>query len=339
VRTLRQATDKPALKFALQLVVEFLAPHRASLELDATKVIDLAGRWAPYRAKDRQLITTSLLLFALVEAAPPSSCDNQLRAIIQKFLRALSQHRGYQSEIKIYFNKDVTSIHTDTPFLASVIGLSDNVQRLLEAAWNIEQRLGHTQLSASALGAAFLNVEQGVFLRRLEQVGFDREPFREELGRFFKDPRISPEQRVFVVHGHDTGARDSVSLFLKTIGLTPIILAEQPNLGQTIVEKFVNSAREVGFAVVLLTPDDLGGAADEAQKSRARQNVIFELGYFVGSLGRGRACLLRKGNVEIPSDLYGVVYTDLDTANGWKIGLARELKAAGFTFDASKVLA
>ena len=91
---------------------------------------------------------------------------------------------------------------------------------------------------------------------------------------------------------------------------------------------------------MLLTLDDLGGAAaDEAQKSRARQNVVFELGYFVGSLGRGRACLLRRGEVEIPSDLYGVVYTTIDSGNGWKIELARELKDAGFEFDADKVLA
>jgi predicted nucleotide-binding protein len=152
----------------------------------------------------------------------------------------------------------------------------------------------------------------------------------------------APQDRskVFVVHGHDEGAREGVARFLEKIGLTAIILAEQPNRGRTIIEKFVDCAREVGFAVVLLTPDDLGGtAADEAQKSRARQNVIFELGYFVGSLGRGRACLLRKGEVEIPSDLYGVVYTTMDSGNGWKIELARELKAAGFAFDADKVLA
>jgi predicted nucleotide-binding protein len=146
--------------------------------------------------------------------------------------------------------------------------------------------------------------------------------------------------KIFVVHGHDDGGREGVARFLEKIGLTAIILAEQPNRGRTIIEKFVDCAREVGFAVVLLTPDDLGGtAADEAQKSRARQNVIFELGYFVGSLGRGRACLLRKGEVEIPSDLYGVVYTTMDSGNGWKIELARELKAAGFAFDADKVLA
>jgi predicted nucleotide-binding protein len=146
--------------------------------------------------------------------------------------------------------------------------------------------------------------------------------------------------KVFVVHGHDEGAREGVARFLEKIGLKAIVLREQPNRGRTIIEKFVDCAREVGFAVVLLTPDDLGGpAATEVQQSRARQNVIFELGYFVGSLGRGRACLLRKGDVEIPSDLYGVVYTDMDGADGWKIELARELKDAGFEFDASKGLA
>jgi predicted nucleotide-binding protein len=145
--------------------------------------------------------------------------------------------------------------------------------------------------------------------------------------------------KIFVVHGHDEGARESVARFVEKIGLTAIILQEQPNQGRTIIEKFVDYAREVGFAVVLLTPDDLGGAAATEMRTRARQNVIFELGYFVGSLGRGRACLLRKGEVEIPSDLYGVVYTDMDGADGWKWQLARELRAAGFEFDANKVLA
>ena len=130
------------------------------------------------------------------------------------------------------------------------------------------------------------------------------------------------EQKVFVVHGHDEGAREGVARFLEKLGLKAIILREQPNQGRTTIEKFVDYARDVGFAVVLLTPDDLGGAtATEVQLSRARQNVIFELGYFVASLGRGRACLLRKGEVEIPSDLYGVVYTDIDGADGWIIEL------------------
>jgi predicted nucleotide-binding protein len=146
--------------------------------------------------------------------------------------------------------------------------------------------------------------------------------------------------KIFVVHGHDEGALQAVARFLDTIGLKAIVLREQPDQGRTIIEKFDACAREVGFAVVLLTPDDLGGPAYAPdQAARARQNVIFELGYFVGSLGRGRVCLLRKGDVEIPSDLFGVIYSDFDhPAESWKVKLARELKAAEFEFDSAKVL-
>lgn len=144
--------------------------------------------------------------------------------------------------------------------------------------------------------------------------------------------------KVFVVHGHDEGAREAVARFLEKIELEAIILKEQPDQGLTIIEKFESYASQVGFAVVLLTPDDLSAPTSApAQTSRARQNVIFELGYFAGKLGRGRACLLRKGEVEIPSDLYGVIYTDMDASDGWKLKLARELKAAGLKFDGDKV--
>jgi predicted nucleotide-binding protein len=150
---------------------------------------------------------------------------------------------------------------------------------------------------------------------------------------------VGLSRKVFVVHGHDHGAKAEMARFLEKIDLQAIILHEQPDQGFTIIEKFETYAKQVAFAVVLLTPDDLGGAVSApAQATRARQNVIFELGYFVGKLGRGRACLLRKGDVEIPSDLYGVIYTDMDTAEGWKLKLVKELKAAGLHFDANKVL-
>lgn len=123
--------------------------------------------------------------------------------------------------------------------------------------------------------------------------------------------------KIFVVHGHDEGARDAVARFLGKLGLEAIILQEQPDRGFTIIEKFETYASQVSFAVVLLTPDDIGGLASASvQAVRARQNVIFELGYFVGKLGRGQACLLRKGDVEIPSDLYGVIYSDMDAGDG-----------------------
>jgi len=144
--------------------------------------------------------------------------------------------------------------------------------------------------------------------------------------------------RVFVVHGHDEAALHGLARFLEKLGLEAIVLREQPDQGRTIIEKFEASAAEVGFAVVLLTPDDLGGSEkSETFDPRARQNVVFELGYFAGKLGRGRVCLLRKGQVEIPSDLYGVIYTDMDSADGWQTKLVRELKAAKLEFDANRL--
>lgn len=140
--------------------------------------------------------------------------------------------------------------------------------------------------------------------------------------------------KVFLVHGHDESARESTARFLEKLGLEPIILHEQPNAGRTIIEK-VEKYAEVAFAVVLLTPDDVGGSASDPQalNSRARQNVILELGYFIGRLGRAHVAALLKGDVEKPSDYDGVVYIVMDTGGAWKIQLARERKTAGLNID------
>lgn len=149
--------------------------------------------------------------------------------------------------------------------------------------------------------------------------------------------------KVFLVHGQDDAAKAIVARFISGCGLEPIILHEQANGGQTIIEKFERQA-DVGFAIILMTPDDVGGlrrgeelASDEL-KARARQNVILELGYFVGRLGRGRVAALKKGDLELPSDIAGVVWTLMDTADAWKMSLVRELKAAGYEFDVGKAL-
>lgn len=140
---------------------------------------------------------------------------------------------------------------------------------------------------------------------------------------------------VFIVHGHDDVAKTSVARFIEKLKLKAIILHEQPNKGQTIIEKFESNAANVGFAVVLLTPDDICATKDSPSdvKSRARQNVILELGYFCGMLGRKKVCVLYKEGVEIPSDYIGVVYTPLDSADGWHLKLAKEMKEAGLDID------
>lgn len=140
---------------------------------------------------------------------------------------------------------------------------------------------------------------------------------------------------VFIVHGHDEGTRHAVARFLEKLGLRPVILQEQLNRGMTALEKFEDFADRAGFAVILVTPDDDGypRGQEHQKRSRARQNVILELGYFAAKLGRERTLVLTKGDVELPSDILGLVYESLDSSGGWKIRLARELKAAGFDID------
>lgn len=138
-------------------------------------------------------------------------------------------------------------------------------------------------------------------------------------------------RRVFVVHGHG-GGEHAVAGFLRKLGLEPVILHEKPNEGRTIIEKF-EAHSDVGFAVVLITPDDVGGLREGPQRPRARQNVILELGYFVGRLGRKMVCPLIEGDVELPSDVLGLAWVELDKHEGWHIKLAKELQAAGYEFD------
>lgn len=141
------------------------------------------------------------------------------------------------------------------------------------------------------------------------------------------------DKTVFVVHGHDEGMKHSVARFLERSGLEPVILSEQPDQGRTIIEKFADHAGMASFAVVLMSPDDVGGKDSSNLRFRARQNVVLELGYFSALLGRKRVCALKKGDLEIPSDFFGVVYKDYDDGEGWKVGLARELRAAGYTIN------
>lgn len=141
-------------------------------------------------------------------------------------------------------------------------------------------------------------------------------------------------RKIFVVHGHDETAKETVARLLMKLKLEPIILAEQASGGKTIIEK-LETFSDVGFAVVLLTADDVGAAKSEQDnlKPRARQNVILELGYFMSRLGRERVCALCQTGVERPSDYDGVVYVALDDGGAWKFALAKEIKTAGIDVD------
>lgn len=144
--------------------------------------------------------------------------------------------------------------------------------------------------------------------------------------------------KVFIVHGHDDAARETVARFIAQVGLVPIILHEQASRGRTVIEK-VEAQDDIAFAIVLLTPDDEGRARSQADlEPRARQNVLLELGYFIAKLGRENVCTLKKGQVDIPSDFAGVVWTDMDSSGGWRLALGKELQAAGYNVDWNQVM-
>ena len=151
------------------------------------------------------------------------------------------------------------------------------------------------------------------------------------------DPPIST--RIFLVHGHDDEMRETIARALERLDLRVVILREQPNQGRTVIEKFSDYS-DVGYAVVALSPDDMGydrDAESSEARPRARQNVIFELGFFVGKLGRHKVFVLYRESdgFEMPSDYSGVLYMPYNPSGNWKFELVRELKAAGYNVDAN----
>jgi predicted nucleotide-binding protein len=145
-----------------------------------------------------------------------------------------------------------------------------------------------------------------------------------------REGQLQSTRKVFVVHGHDVSALTQTEVLLLRWRLEPIILRDQPNAGLTVIEK-IEANTDVGYAIVLLTPDDVCGA-DLAPRSR--QNVVFEWGYLMAKLGRSRVLCLRKGDTETPSDLHGIVRIDFEGDVRDKTEqIRRELVAQGFTIE------
>jgi len=179
---------------------------------------------------------------------------------------------------------------------------------------------------------------QGFLQARIEDLESQLAPNRGQTSVEEMKTAVNP-RKVFVIHGHDHHVKEKVARYLSKLGLDPIILHEQPNQGRTLIEKFEHHANEVACAVAILTADDLAAPKnqDEAKELRARQNVIFELGFFFGLLGRNRTFALLGEGVIKPSDIDGLVYISLAT-EAWKTDLARELKAAGMSVSLEAIL-
>lgn len=150
---------------------------------------------------------------------------------------------------------------------------------------------------------------------------------------------VELSKNIFIIHGHDEGMKENVARVVERLGLNPIILHEREDKGRTIIEKFEHFANNAGYAIALLSPDDIC-IKDDIEIRRARQNVVFELGYFTGLLGRNRTFALVSGseNIELMSDYQGIIYKLYDTEGAWKIKLVKELKAIGYKVSADSIL-
>ena len=153
-------------------------------------------------------------------------------------------------------------------------------------------------------------------------------------------PKPAFGDKIFIVHGRDEAAKHKIARFITDLDLSATILDEQPSKGQTIIDKFEEHADEAGFAIVLLTADDVGAPKNSPDelKPRSRQNVILELGYFLCGLGRDRVRILYEEDVELPSDIHGIIYVQMDKRGAWKLDLAQEIASVGITVDMNKLL-
>ena len=226
--------------------------------------------------------------------------------------RFLAKHYGQESEERIRFSKvDFGEFHGQNDILAGIRYKSG----LQEAK------------------AIFK-----VYLDELEQDDFDRaaERIKAVGGEVVKINNWVEKKydKVFIVHGHDEALKQEVARIVEKQGLEAIILSEQANQGKTIIEKIEENA-DVGAAICLFTGDDYGKAKGaNSENLRARQNVVFEAGYFMGKLGRGNVIIVADKDLELPSDMQGVVYTD---SKNWKIEVLQGLDKIGYAVDFNRL--
>lgn len=202
----------------------------------------------------------------------------------------------------------------------------------------VKGQVAHAEAEAAITEAFETLSPSSLFIKQIEtNASLLNAPVLDALSNHGQEVQVS-DNSVFIVHGHDSFARVEVENFLRKLKLQPIVLFEQASRGATVIEKFERESNRAKFAVILLTPDDVGCTAamftsseNPKMEPRARQNVVFELGYFFAKLGRGNVAALQKGNIEQPSDVKGIVYISME--DNWEFILAKELAEAGLNVD------
>jgi predicted nucleotide-binding protein len=264
---------------------------------------------------------------------PRAEAEQRIHQQVDAAAELVSRKFATEADVERLMNDAQTWVDVTTHVLKTLFTtneeaakFADRVRMMYTASASLEERL---QEKVEDIGKRARRLDS--VLQRLDLFEHAAVP------RVTASPKMakpaSSMSTVFIVHGHDVAAKQEAARLVEKLGLKAIILDEQTNRGRTIIEKFEDHAGEAGFAIVLLTPDDVGKAKDATElKPRARQNVIMELGYFLSAVGRGKVCALHKGGLDLPSDIQGVIYISFD-GGAWKLELAKEMKDAGVPVD------
>lgn len=265
--------------------------------------------------------------------------------------------RGFISQEERQYNK-----HEIESFKNEFYKWSDYNSELLKQAFDYPENEYQREYDNTGIAMILMgdeNVMEDYYNRINKKIAF-LERMIEKLPLLPKAETSTPAQidisktidkkRVFIVHGHNDALKIEVARIVEHMGLEAIILHEQEDYGKTIIEKFEANASDIGFAIILLTADDMGVSKRDSERetkekdfkaelqARARQNVVFEMGYFIGKLNRAHVFLLMEAGVEKPGDLDGVIYTPVDSEGVWKYKLAKRLDAIGYSINMKAIL-
>ncbi|HCB31365.1 MULTISPECIES: TIR domain-containing protein [Acinetobacter] len=233
--------------------------------------------------------------------------------------RFKSWERAIQKFLEKYFPAYTSKLHSKLHPLV-MVGYHDPIKQFMEDEY---------KPSISFIDSLIMDIEND------EVLADDSSKSKVKLSKSDTNSN-TPLRKAFIVHGHDKAKKLETARFLEKIGFEAIILHEQASSGKTIIEK-LEKFIDVGFGIVLYTPDDVGEAVSKQAnlKLRARQNVVFEHGLLIGKLGRDKVIpLVVDHNIELPGDISGMVYM---SDNGWEIQLAKEIKSLGYEVDFNKL--
>jgi predicted nucleotide-binding protein len=244
-----------------------------------------------------------------------------------------------EEAIRIHYSSKINMIkciENAKSFIRMIFGEQSYwLGRIDKISWNQKSRTNLATKKKEIVTAWFLAKSE--FIIVLTSINDEIEKYHNCIS---DKEKVINNNKIFIVHGHNDTIKQTVARVLKQLDLDPIILHEQPNTGKTIIEKFEHYSKGVCFAVVILSADD----QISFKNYRARQNVIFELGYFISKLGRSNVVALydtssKEKVVELPSDISGVLYIEYDKPDGnWRNEVIKELKEVGFDIDANKLI-